>query len=82
MNIYKEYKTKKHPDDDFLRWILIRKLNLKQQLFFIVILWSAWIWVAPNLKFWVFFFEFVLIYWLISVPIELLFKKIKRKRMN
>lgn len=82
MNLYKEYKVKKHPDDDFLRWVLIRKFNIKQQLLVITILWFLWALAAPNLKFWVFFFEAVLVYCLIAIPIEFIFKKINQRKIN
>ena len=70
MKLYKDYLATKHSEDDFLRWLLIRRLKLKQQLVLVAILWLVWIIVAPHLTLWVLFFKSVLFYWLVSSGIS------------
>lgn len=77
MKLYKDYLATKHSEDDFLRWLLIRRMTLKHQLIVISILWLVWILVAPHLAFWVIFFKGTLLYWCLSNLILFLIRKFK-----
>ncbi|APB32068.1 MULTISPECIES: hypothetical protein [Vagococcus] len=77
MKLYEQYRDTKSYDDDFLRWLLIRKLNLKQQLAIIFVLWMVWIILAPNLVFWVTFFKYAIIISLITALIVFIKKRLK-----
>ena len=77
--IYTKYKETKSPGDDFLKWFLIRHLNLKSQLFLIFILWLLWIIVSPNLKFWVFFFKTSIIVYVLTMLIPIIYIKLKNR---
>ncbi|MGX4687457.1 hypothetical protein JNUCC83_11495 [Vagococcus sp. JNUCC 83] len=77
MKLYQKYLKTKSYDDDFLRWLLIRNLNLKQQLVIILGLWMAWVYVAPSLKFWVTFFKVFIVIYFITVIINFIIKQLK-----
>lgn len=78
--IYIEYKKTKSPGDDFLKWLLIRYMNLKAQLFLIFILWLLWIIVSPSLKFWVIFFKSSILIYILTMLLPFVYSKLNNKR--
>lgn len=75
--IYTEFQETRHLGDDFLRWLLIRKLKGFQQLILIGTLIVIWLLVAPYLTFWLWFFKASLAIIALSL-IGSLFFKIKK----
>lgn len=61
MNLWKEYKTNKEKHEDFLEWLLVRKLSTMGKFVLFIFLWLLFLKFGYNLKVMVFFFEFVFI---------------------
>lgn len=78
MKIYQEYLDSKHPGDDFLQWLLLRKITLTQQIISIFLLIALWLTAAPRLVFWVFFFKATIVIALTSVIISFIYKRIRK----
>ncbi|WP_368545424.1 hypothetical protein [Enterococcus faecalis] len=69
-SIIEEYKATKNKGEDFLHWLLVRKLNAFGKILIAIILWFFWLKYAFNLVFMVNFLKIVvlitIIYWLIE----------------
>lgn len=57
MKLYKEYLVTRQLREDFMTWILIRKMKFRHQCVVILLLLVAWLMAAPYLVFWVNFFK-------------------------
>lgn len=60
MSLLKEYKKNKE-NEDFLEWLLVRKLSTRGKLVLFSFLWILFLNFAYNVRVMVFFFEFVFI---------------------
>lgn len=60
MSLLKEYKKSKE-NEDFLEWLLVRKLSTRGKLVLFSFLWILFLKFAYNVRVMVFFFEFVFI---------------------
>lgn len=69
-----DYKKTKQPTDDFLSWLLLRKINTCGKIFFAITLWLLWLKFAFNLRFMVFFFEFIFICFIVYLLYSLMLK--------
>ncbi|MGX6971018.1 hypothetical protein [Vagococcus bubulae] len=76
MTLYQQYLKTKSCNDDFLKWLLIKRLNLKQQLLIIFILWMMWIGFAPYLNFWLSFFKGAVLISIFSAIISFITKRL------
>ncbi|EPN5990349.1 hypothetical protein ACT0K6_000151 [Enterococcus faecalis] len=69
-SILKEFKATKNKGEDFLHWLLVRKLNTFGKVVIALILWILWLKYAFNLVFMVNFLKVVvlitIVYWLIE----------------
>lgn len=61
MSLLKEYKKNKENHEDFLEWLLVRKLSTRGKLVLFSFLWILFLKFGYNLRVMVFFFEFVFI---------------------
>ena len=61
MSLLKEYKKNKENHEDFLEWLLVRKLSTRGKLVLFSFLWILFLKFAYNVRVMVFFFEFVFI---------------------
>ncbi len=61
MCLLKEYKKNKENHEDFLEWLLVRKLSTRGKLVLFSFLWILFLKFAYNVRVIVFFFEFVFI---------------------
>ncbi len=59
--LIEEYHQTKQPGDDFLAWLLIRKLGFWGKIMLAVLLWSFWFKFCFDLRFMVFFLEFIFV---------------------
>ncbi|NSP90854.1 hypothetical protein HRE65_13625, partial [Enterococcus faecalis] len=50
-NILEEYRATKNKGEDFLHWLLVRKLNTFGKVVIAIILWLLWLKYAFNLVF-------------------------------
>ena len=61
MCLLKEYRKNKENHEDFLEWLLVRKLSSRGKLVLFSFLWILFLKFAYNVRVMVFFFEFVFI---------------------
>lgn len=61
MSLPKEYKKNKENHEDFLEWLLVRKLSTRGKLVLFSFFWILFLKFAYNLRVMIFFFEFVFI---------------------
>ncbi|MGM8182781.1 hypothetical protein [Enterococcus italicus] len=61
MCLLKEYRKNKENHEDFLEWLLVRKLSTRGKLVLFSFLWILFLKFAYNVRVMVFFFEFVFI---------------------
>ncbi|WP_445450139.1 hypothetical protein [Enterococcus faecalis] len=70
-NILEEYRATKNKGEDFLHWLLIRKVNTFGKVVIAIILWLLWLKYAFNLVFRVNFLKITvlitIIYWLTDI---------------
>ena len=74
MKLYEDYLESKNPGEGFTSWLLIRKMTFKQQAVIIFILIASWLYVAPSLVFWLFFFKSALVLGAICFILHLITK--------
>jgi hypothetical protein len=55
-----DFKSTKQPEDDFLKWLLLRKFSTRGKVILAVILWALWMRYAFDLVFMVNFFKFII----------------------
>lgn len=74
--IKNEFRETKQTNEDFLQWLLIRKLSTKEKWLLALFLWILWIKYAFNIAFMFNFFKVILlislIYGLLSMISRLL----------
>lgn len=74
--IKNEFRETKQTNEDFLQWLLIRKLSTKEKWLLTLFLWILWIKYAFNIAFMFNFFKVILlislIYGLLSMISRLL----------
>lgn len=74
--IKNEFRETKQTNEDFLQWLLIRKLSTKEKWLLALFLWILWIKYAFNITFMFNFFKVILlislIYGLLSMISRLL----------
>lgn len=79
-NILEEYKATKNKGEDFLHWLLVRKLNTFWKVI-VIILWLLWLKYAFNLVFMVNFLKvivlIIIIYWIVDIYLRVK-KKLKK----
>lgn len=70
-NILEEYRATKNKGEDFLHWLLIRKVNTFGKVVIAIILWLLWLKYIFNLIFMVNFLKIIvlitIIYWLTDI---------------
>lgn len=70
-NILEEYRATKNKGEDFLHWLLVRKLNTFGKVVIAIILWLLWLKYVFNLIFMVNFLKIIvlitIIYWLVDI---------------
>ncbi|HAP3438600.1 hypothetical protein [Enterococcus faecalis] len=70
-NILEEYRATKNKGEDFLHWLLIRKVNTFGKVVIAIILWLLWLKYVFNLIFMVNFLKIIvlitIIYWLTDI---------------
>ncbi|HFE9850582.1 hypothetical protein [Enterococcus faecalis] len=81
-NILEEYRATKNKGEDFLHWLLVRKLNTFGKVVIAIILWLLWLKYAFNLVFMVNFLKVIvlitIIYWLVDIYLRVK-NKLKKK---
>ncbi|MGX7352482.1 hypothetical protein [Enterococcus canis] len=55
------YQNSKQPNEDFLYWLLVRKLSTTGKVILAAILWGLWMKYAFNLVFMLNFFKFIIV---------------------
>ncbi|WP_430394368.1 hypothetical protein [Enterococcus faecalis] len=79
--ILEEYKATKNKGEDFLHWLLVRKLNTFGKVGIAIILWLLWLKYAFNLVFMVNFLKVIvlitILYWLVDIYLRIK-KKLKK----
>ena len=70
-NILEEYRATKNKGEDFLHWLLVRKVNTFGKVVIAITLWLLWLKYASNLVFLVNFLKVIvlitIIYWLADI---------------
>ncbi|MGX7233412.1 hypothetical protein ACWODG_12165 [Enterococcus italicus] len=82
MKLLEEYKKNSEKHEDFLEWFLVKKISFMGKIFFISVLWILFLIFGFNLRFMVFFFEFIVISLIIYFILKLcifIFKKFFEK---
>ncbi|OTN82276.1 hypothetical protein [Enterococcus faecium] len=86
LKIWEEYKITRNKEEDFLYWLIIRKLNIFEKIVVALILWGVWLKYAFDLVFMVKFLEVIflvgIIYWLVDIFLRIKNRLVRYVRKN